>query len=221
MRIVFSGAGPVTIITARTLIEQGHEVVIIEVDKERIDAVADELDGSFLHGDAASPDLLSQVDPKHCDFLFCLTDSDQSNILTSLLGRSMGFRRVVTSIEDPDLDPLCRELGLDDTIIPALTMSRRLADMARGLDNVELSTMLREDARFFTFTAGKDEAVRAESLELPGDSRVIFFYRNDEVCFVDADTSFRQGDEIIVLTRSEHLAELNEQWRSNRAYREQ
>jgi trk system potassium uptake protein TrkA len=86
MRIVFSGAGPMSVITAQALIKQGHEVVIIEVDKEKIDRLSDELDCSFVHGDASKPGVLSQVNPKNCDFLFCLTDSDQANIIGAVDG---------------------------------------------------------------------------------------------------------------------------------------
>ena len=83
MRIVFSGASPTAIMAARQLIKQGHDIVIIELDKEKIDKLSEELDCSFLHGDAGKPAILSQVDPKNCDFLFCLTDNDQANIITS------------------------------------------------------------------------------------------------------------------------------------------
>ena len=102
----------------KQLIKKGHDIVIIELDEEKIDDLSDELDCSFLHGDAGKPAILSQVDPKSCDFLFCLTDNDQANIITSLLGRSMGFKRIITSVKDEDLGSLCNELGLDDTIIP-------------------------------------------------------------------------------------------------------
>jgi len=212
MRIVFSGASPITIMVAQTLIKQGHEVVIVEVDKEKIDQLSDELDCSFLNGDAAKPAILSQVDPKNSDFLFCLTNSDQVNIITSLLGRSMGFKRVVTSIEDADLEHLCRELGLEDTIIPARTMSRHLENMVRGLDNIELSTLLKSDARFFSFIAGKQEATSVSELGLPEDARVVFYYRDNEFYFTDKDTKFRKGDEIVILTHSKNLPDLNKRW---------
>ena len=55
MRIVFSGAGPMTIMAVQLLTEQGHEVIIIELDKDKIDRLSEELDCSFLHGDAAKP----------------------------------------------------------------------------------------------------------------------------------------------------------------------
>lgn len=212
MRIVFSGASPLTVMTAQAFIKQGHEVIIIEVDKEKIEQLSDEMDCSFLHGDAAKPAILSQVNPKNSDFLFCLTNSDQINIITSLLGRSMGFRRVVTSIEDTGLEQLCRELGLEDTIIPVRTMSRHLENMVRGLDNIELSTLLKEDARFFTFKAGERDAVSVGELELPKDAHVVFYYRENKFYFADNDTKFHKGDEIVILTHGKNLTDLNKRW---------
>ncbi len=212
MRIVFSGASPLTIITAKTLIRQGHEVIVIEVDKEKIDQISEELDCSFLNGDSTKPAVLSQVDPKNSDILFCLTNSDQMNVITSLLGRSMGFKRVITSIENTDLVQLCRELGLEDTIIPVWAMSRHLDNMVRGLDNVNLSALLKEDARFFTFTAGQDDAVSVSELELPKDAKVIFYYRDNRFHFADDDTKLSRGDEIVILTHCRNLPDLNERW---------
>ncbi len=212
MRIVFSGASPLAIITAKALIKQGHEVIIIETNKEKIDQISDELDCSFLRGDSARPAILSQVDPKNSDILFCLTNSDQINIITSLLGRSMGFKRVITSIEDTDLVQLCHELGLEDTIIPVWAMSRHLENMVRGLDNVNLSTLLRQDARFFTFTAGEEDAVCVSELGLPKDARVVFYYRDSKFHFADSDTRLCRGDEIVILTHSRNLPDFNERW---------
>jgi len=212
MRIVFSGAGPMTIMAVQILTEQGHEVIIIELDKDKIERLSEELDCSFLHGDAAKPALLSQADPKDCDFLFCLTDSDQANIITALLGRSMGFKRVVTSIEDGELQNLCSELGLEDTIIPARTMSQHLVNMVCGLDNIELSTLLKHDARFFTFVAGKQEALPVAELDLPADAKIVLYYRDEKFYFADGASKFKKDDEIVILTHSKNLPELTERW---------
>jgi len=212
MRIVFSGATSLTVMTAKTLIKEGHEVIMIEADKEKIDQISDELACSFLHGDSAKPAILSQVDPKNSDILFCLTNSDQVNIITSLLGRSMGFKRVITSIKDTDLVQLCRELGLEDTIIPVWALSLYLDNMVRGLDHINLSTLLKEDARFFTFTAGEDDAICVSELGLPKDARVIFYYRDNKFNFADDDTKLHKGDEIVILTHSKNLPDFNERW---------
>lgn len=212
MRIVFVGASEETVAAVRMLIKQGHEIIVIEADRSKIDELSEELDCSFLHGDGARPAILREVNPKHVDMLFCLSDNDHANIIASLVGRSLGFKHVVTSIKDPEFEAICQELSLEHTIIPARTIGRHLVDMVRGVDTIELSTILREDARFFTFTAKKEDAGPISQLNLPEDARVVFFYRDDHFFFAEADTKLREGDEVIILTHSKNVRALEERW---------
>ena len=115
MRFVFVGAGAVTKHTAEILVKGGHVVVIVEVDKERIDELGQTLDCGFVHGDGGAPDILRETDPDKTDFLFCLTGNDQTNIIASLVGRSLGFKQVVTQINNPQYEHICMELGLKDS----------------------------------------------------------------------------------------------------------
>lgn len=212
MRIVFVGAGELTVGTARLLVERGHEVVIIEREQSRIDELAEELDCSFLHGDGSRPNILKEAAPAQTDFLFCLTDNDRDNIIACLVGRSLGFDRVVPSILDAGYEPICRELGLESTISPSRTISRYLADMVTGVDILELSTMIKDEARFFTFAAAKDHEGTAADLELPESARVICYYRNGKFHLAEASSRLREGDEVLILTHSENLAELKKRF---------
>jgi len=128
MRAVFIGAGALSVAAANLLRDKGEEVVIIEQDKERIDALSEEIDCGFLHGDGSKPAILREADPAGTDVLFALTGNDQANILASLVGRSLGFKHVVTKIEDPELEHICKELGLEDVIVPSRTIGRFLAE---------------------------------------------------------------------------------------------
>jgi len=207
MRIVFSGASPLTVTAARVLIKV-HEVIIIEKDKKKIDELSEEMDCSFLHGDATTPGILKEVNPETCDFLFCLCNEDQTNIITSLLGRSLGFKRVVTNIEQPELEQMCREIGLEDIIIPVQATTRHLENMIKGLDQVDISSVLKFGTRLFTINAGSNEAVTIEELKLPESTRIIFYYRNETLHFVNENIRFKKGDEIIVLCNTDTLPEL-------------
>ena len=198
--------------TAKALIKKGHEVVVIETDKAKIDELSEEMDCSFLQGDGSQPDILREVNPKHTDFLFCLTDSDQDNVIASLVGRSLGFNRVVTSIGDPQFEVICHELDLKDTIIPSRTISRYLEDMVGGGENVELSSVIKDEARFFTLTAKEEDSVAAKDLKLPAGARVICYYRDGKFSHADEETTFRIGDEIVVLTHSKNMPALQERW---------
>lgn len=212
MRAVFVGAGSIAVMAARLMLKRGHEVVIIERSRERIDALAESIDCGFLHGDGSTPALLREADPEHSDCLFCLTGQDQTNILASLVGRSLGYARVITKIEDPEFEHVCIELGLEDIIDPALTIGRYLADMLQGQDLLELSALVKDEARVFSFVAGADDAGLISALELPDESRVICLYRDGKFKFPEADTKLEAGDEVVVLTHSRNLAKLQQRW---------
>ena len=212
MRTVFVGAGEVSVKTAELLIQRGHEVVFIEEDKAKIDELSEELDCSFLHGDGSKPAILREVSPEQTDLLLCLSDNDQANIIATLVGRSLGFRRCITSIKDPEFESICRELGLEDTIIPTRTLSRYLADMAEGIDVVQLSTIIKDEARFFELTVDKQDVGSVADLALPEDAKVICYYRNERFSIAEDSTRLRKGDEVIILTHSKNLDELQERW---------
>ncbi|RJX35138.1 MAG: TrkA family potassium uptake protein [Desulfurivibrio sp.] len=214
MRIVFVGAGEVSIGTAKALISKGHEVVIIETNKVKIDELSSQLDCSFLQGDGSRPDILREVNPEQTDVLVCLTNSDQANVIASLVGRSLGFKRVVTSIADAQFEGICLELGLQDTIIPSRTISRHLEDMISGVENLELSAVIKDEARFFTLIAREEDAVTARELRLPAEARVVCYYRDDKFFHADEETRFRRGDELVILTHSKNIPELQERWQA-------
>jgi trk system potassium uptake protein len=217
MRIAFVGAGEVALRTAELLIERGHEVVIIENDQDKIDELSDALDCSFLHGDGSNPAILREVGPEQTDVLFCLTDSDQVNLISSLVGRSLGFKRVIPSIQDPEFEGICWELDLKDTILPSRTISRYLADMVEGVDILELSTVIKGEARFFTFTVDKENEKRVADLDLPKNARIICYYRDGQFTLADQDTTLRKGDETVILAHSEVIGDLRERWNPKQA----
>ena len=212
MRAVFIGAGAIAVMTARTLVKRGHEVVIIERDKGQIDALVEELDCGFIHGDGGKPAILREADPEHTDFLFCLTGNDQSNIIASLVGKSLGFKRMVTRIEDPEFEHICIGLGLEDTIVPARTIGRYLADMFAGRDPLELSAMIKDEARVFNFVVKEEQAGKIATLDLPKDSRVVCCYRDGKFRLPDPEDELRADDEVVVITHSRNVPDLEERW---------
>ena len=212
MRAVIIGSSKLSVMTARILLNRGHEVVIIEKDKERIESLTESLDCGFLHGDGSKPANLKETDPDISDVLFCLTGNDQTNIIASLVGRSLGFARIITRIEDPEFEHICIELGLLDTIIPVRTIGSHLADMIEGRDPLELSTMIRSEARIFSFVANSEDVTTISELKLPSDSRVICIYRDNELLIPKDDTSLKFNDEVIIITHFKNLDNLEKRW---------
>lgn len=212
MRAVFVGSAPLSVMTARILLRRGHEVVMVERNKERIDSLSGDLACGFLQGDGTRPAFLKEADPSRTDVLYCLTNNDQTNIIASLVGKSLGYARVVTRIENPEYEHICIELGLEDTIIPARTIGSYLADMFEGQDPLVLSTMIRDEARVFSFVTREQDAGSIDALGLPSESRVVCYYRDDKFNLPVADTTLKTGDEVVIITHRRNMAELVNRW---------
>ena len=212
MRVVIVGASTLAVSTASILLKRGHEVIIVERDKEQIETLSQTLDCGFVHGDGSKPAILREVGPADADALLCLTNHDQENILSALVGRSLGFARVVPKIEDPEFEHICVELGLTDTIVPVEAMARTLADTLAGLDILELATFIRGEVRFFPFVAGVKDSGPIEDLDLPSDCDVICIYRKDAFILPKPDTKIEKGDEGVLITHSRNLPGLRERW---------
>ncbi|MGR9073460.1 MAG: potassium channel family protein [Gammaproteobacteria bacterium] len=212
MKVVFIGASSLALATAELLLRVGHEVVIIENDKSVIDELMEKIDCVFVHGNGSKPAILKETEPASIDVLFCLTKSDEANIIASLVARSLGVKRVITRIEDPEFEHICVELGLNDTIIPTLTNARYLANMASGRNILELSAVIRENVRLFSFIADETNEGPIEDLDLPNHSRVIFYYRDNVFQPADGDTKLKKGDEVVIVTTTDDYEKLHDKW---------
>jgi trk/ktr system potassium uptake protein len=209
MRAVFLGGGSLSLMTAQALLKDAHEVIIIEQDKTLIEELSNTIDCGFVHGDGSKPAILRETNPKDVDFLFCLTGNDQANIITSLVGRSLGYKRVITKIEDPEFEHICIELGLKDTIVPDQTIGRYLADMVEGQDMLALSALIKDEARVFSFVIKPENEAAMSSLQLPEECRIICLYRKGKFKIPGPDFNYKVDDEVVILTHSRNLACLN------------
>lgn len=210
-RVTFIGASPLAVKAARALTERGHEVILIDTDHEKIETLSDTLDCGLITGDGSRPAVLQEVGPEQTDFLFCVSDRDESNVLAALVGRSLGFGRVVPKIEESDLEPLCTELGLDDTIVPDREIAQQLVDLVEGRETPALTTVVQSGLRFFGFDL--PEGVRSGAdLDLPDGARLIARTRGDQSVLADEQTSFEEGDRVVLIVEEEKVDSLRERF---------
>lgn len=208
MRIVFVGAGSTAVATARLLIQKGHDVVIIERDEARIKELSSELDCGFIHGDGTRPDILREADTSAIDVLLCVTEMDQENIITSLVGRVEKIPHIITKLEDPQFEKVATALGLETIVLPAQAVARYLIDSIEAHDTLEISSVMKGDARVFSFIATAAQAGTLDELGLPDTARAICLYRDGKMHFVDQDGPVHEGDEVVILTHNDIATDL-------------
>ena len=214
MRFVLIGASPLALATAKVLLRADHEVVIIEEKQEKIDALGDELDCGMMCGDGSRPAVLKEVSPENTDVLFCLSDSDQDNIIASLVGKTLDFPRIVTKIEDPEFETVCTELGLEDVIVPDRQVGEVLADLAEGGEAAGLTAAVEGDVRFYSISVNDGRAGAVHKLDLPEDTRALVVTREGESHLIGDETELQDGDDVLLITHKKHIQDLSEQFGS-------
>lgn len=85
-------------------------------------------------------------------------------------------------------------------------------DLVGGSEATEISTVIKHEARLFSFAAKEEDAGTIKALNLPEGARAICLYREEHFAHVDEDTTIRAADEVVILTGSKHLPELQERW---------
>ncbi|MCB1949545.1 TrkA family potassium uptake protein [Nitrosomonas sp.] len=212
MRMAFIGTSSITIAAARELSKQGHDIIIVEIDKDKIETLSEQLDCGFVHGDGTRPDILKEVDPENTEIIFCFTSNDQSNIIASLIARSLRFKKVVTKLEDSAFDHIAIELGLESIIVPSRTIAHYIADMVEGRNILEITSIIKGDARVFSFVVHKSQEGNLTELDLPATCRIICIYRQNELLLPKDDTQLESGDEVILITHQKQLNYLRERF---------
>ncbi len=213
MRIVFIGASAQAVEAARSVLESGHDVVIVDADDDRLKTLEDTgLDCGLVHGDGSRPAVLSELGPGNTDFLFCMTESDQDNILAALAGKHLGFDRVVAMIEDPDFSGLCAELGLEDVLIPNQETANAVNDRVAGIESVDLAPLMNTGIRFISFAARRSEEGTVADLQLPEGAKALAVTRLQEVELATDETRIQEHDEVYVVCSQDLVKDLQERF---------
>ncbi|MFZ0488061.1 MAG: Trk system potassium transporter TrkA, partial [Arenicellales bacterium] len=95
-RVMLAGGGNIGFRLARELESKQYNVKLIERDRLRAELIADGLDNTVvLHGDAADEDMLLQENIQTMDVFCAVTNNDEANILSAMLAKRLGARRVM------------------------------------------------------------------------------------------------------------------------------
>src|SRR5258708_7674900 len=117
MYAIIAGGGNVGFFLARELIEQGHEILIIEPNGERAEFIANELGNVVLRGNADEASTLAEAGAERADVIIAVTGDDPRNlVLCQVAKRRFGTHRTIARINDPRDESLFLMLGIDATV---------------------------------------------------------------------------------------------------------
>ncbi|MEE8426937.1 MAG: Trk system potassium transporter TrkA [Woeseiaceae bacterium] len=203
-RVVIAGGGNIGVRLAQAL-ERTNQVKIIERDPKRARHISEQLNKAIvLVGDAADEDLLLEENIDNVDVFCGLTNSEEANILSSMLAKRLGAHKVMALINRTSYVDLVEAGSIDIAISPQqITIGSLLAHVRRG-DVVKVHSLRRGAAEAIEAIAhGEKEDSKVvdrsiEDIELPKGAAIVALVRKDKIIIAHHDTVIKSGDHVIL-----------------------
>ncbi|HAP24751.1 MAG TPA: Trk system potassium transporter TrkA [Achromobacter sp.] len=207
-RIVIAGGGHIGERLAEA-IESRYQVKIIEMNPARCRYLSDTLDSTIiLQGSASDRDLLVEENISEADVFLALTNDDEANIMSSLLAKRLGARKVIALINRHAYGELMQGSHIDIAVSPSqATMSELLRHVRRG-DVVAVHRLRQGVAEALEAIAHGDRSTSkvvgraVGKISLPKGASIGALVRGEEIILPDADTVIETDDHVIVFVPS-------------------
>src|SRR5210317_1211557 len=203
-RLIFAGGGNIGRRLASAL-ENDYRVKLIEHDSRRSKRVAEHLPETIvLHGDAADENLLLEENIEDTDMFCAITNDDEANILSAMLAKRLGARKVMSLINRAAYVDLVQSGAIDIAISPQqATIGSLLTHVRRG-DVVMVHSLRRGAAEAIEAVAHGDRSSsrvvgRAiDEIKLPRGTTIGAIVRGEEVIIAHHDTLINTDDHVIL-----------------------
>jgi trk system potassium uptake protein TrkA len=203
-KVVIAGGGNIGLDLARAL-EGSCQVKIIERDWARARRISDQLARAVvLHGDSADEELLLEENIDSADVFVAVTNAEEANILSAMLAKRLGARKVMALINKIAYAELVESGTIDVAISPQqITLGTLLAHVRRG-DIVKVHSLRRGAAEAIEAVAhGTSRESRVvgravDEIQLPRGATISAIVRGDEVLMAHHDTRIQADDHVIL-----------------------
>jgi trk system potassium uptake protein TrkA len=203
-RVVIAGGGNIGLDLARQL-ESTNHVKVIERDWQRARDISEQLNRAIvLHGDSADEELLLEENIDSADVFVAVTNAEEANILSAMLAKRLGARKVMALINKIAYAELVEAGTIDIAISPQqITLGTLLAHVRRG-DVVKVHSLRRGAAEAIEAVAhgeARESRVvgrRIDEIQLPRGATISAIVRGDQVLMAHHDTKIEADDHVIL-----------------------
>ena len=207
--IMILGAGRIGSKLARDLSSEGLNVKIIEINKEKANNLAEELNNvMMLNVDGRNVDLLVEENLENMDAFIATTGNSETNIMSCLMAKSKNIKKTIALVENMDYFNLSQSIGIDTLINKKLLAANDIFRFVRKGDVVELAKLNNMDAEIVEFNVSENSKVlnkKIVNLNFPRKAIIGGVIRNDEGLIVLGDFEIQLGDRVLVCSSPESL----------------
>jgi trk system potassium uptake protein len=205
MKVIVTGGGAIGRHVAYDLVARGHEVTLIEQDRDTVDDLRSDVpEVSVMLGDACEPWVLEAADMSHADVLVAATGDDEDNLVTALLAKQeFAVPRVLARVNHPKNEWLFTEQwGVDTAVSPPHMLTSMVEEAVTTGDLVQLLRLEGGRISIVEMRLVDDSPAAGRpiyELRMPKDSAIVAILRDGHVVIPQPETVFASGDELVAL----------------------
>ena len=208
MYIIIIGGGKIGYHLGKALLDEGHEILVIEKNADKMEFICGELGSVCVRGDGCETTTLDEAGTSRADMLIAVTGDDEDNLVACQVAKhKFNVPRTIARISNPKNEAIFRKLGIDATVsstnvileyieqkVPTHPLTHLLEIRDEGLEIVEVKIPPESVA------VGK----AIKELPLPPESALSLLIRKQEKPRIPTDNTVLQaGDQIIAVTPPE------------------
>lgn len=203
MRIAIAGAGSVGRSIATELVDNGHQVMLIDRNADAITPEYIEA-AEWVQADACEMSSMEEAGLHTCDVVIACTGDDKVNLVLSLLAKTeFAVGRVVGRVNDPRNEWLFNESwGVDVAVSTPRILAALVEEAVSVGDLVRLFTLRQGQANLVEVTLARGAAIvgnAVRDLTLPANAALVTILRGGRVIVPQADEPLEAGDELLLV----------------------
>lgn len=209
MRIVIVGCGKVGTSIASQLNAEGHDIVVVDIDRNAVQNLSNSLDIMGIEGNGASYEVLAEAGAEKADLVIAAAALDEVNLYTCLMAKAAGTTHTIARVRNPqyaaDIHRIKDTLGLSMSINPELTAAKEMSRLLRFSGALEIDTFSRGSVELIKVALPENSAIANKRISqidvLKGRVRICLVERGDEVFIPNGDFVLQGGDRISVASK--------------------
>lgn len=204
MKIVIVGGGKVGYYLVKTLQTFHHQIVLIELDKEKCQDLSDELNIPVYHGDATKVNILRDANAAAADIFIAVTGMDEENLIACQLAKNnLHAKKTIARLNNPKNANVFQKLGVDITL-NSTSIIADLIEEAVDFDGMKTLTNIKNnriiiseiDISSASPVAGKSVG----EIKMPADCLLVSVIKNDDLHRPTDDLVLLCGDSVVIVS---------------------
>ncbi len=137
MRVVIIGVGEVGFHIAKSLSELDYDIAVIDTNSKKCQRANEHLDVIVVKGNGSDSKILKEANVSEADYVFCMTDSDETNLIASMQAHTLGAKKIVSRLRNTDYggngdDSISPEkFGIDEVIHPEYEVAKEIVRLVK------------------------------------------------------------------------------------------